>query len=85
MVGPWSRTCGENNSSEIARTWVGIHKLCHDNLEIIILVVTPYHWVTAILTFLTFVIAKSEILKFLISPNEIEILQSTFESTESES
>jgi hypothetical protein len=37
------------------------------------------------MTFLTFAIAKSEILKFRISQKETEILQSTFESTKSES
>jgi hypothetical protein len=37
------------------------------------------------LTFLTFAIARSEILKFEIGPNETEILESTFKSTESES
>ncbi len=34
------------------------------------------------MTFLTFAITKSEILKFQISPNEIELLRSTFKSTE---
>jgi hypothetical protein len=44
----------------------------------------PLLWVTVILTFWTFAITKSKILKFQISLNQIEILQSTFESTEIE-
>jgi hypothetical protein len=36
------------------------------------------------MTFLTFAIAKFNTLKFRICSNEIEILQSTFESTESQ-
>ncbi len=42
-------------------------------------------WVTGILTFLTLAIKKSEISKFQISLKETKILQSTFESTKSES